>query len=169
MPRGCASTKSTSYWRVTCATSAPPRAKSPTGCARSSTLECWYCWPIPVERTRRATDSRRWSATKCRPRASWRAATCCTRWSGGSIPYRADEKTVVLRDRVFRQSAKLTTMTNAADTMPAAQMVADAKTRTQNLTPDQLAAEIETGQPLLVDLREPEECAQNGTIPGAVQ
>ena len=50
----------------------------------------------------------------------------------------------------------------------AAQMVAEAKGRIQNLTPDQVAAELEGGDALLVDLREPEERAQNGIIPGAI-
>jgi len=59
-------------------------------------------------------------------------------------------------------------MTNATDTTTAAQMVAEAKTRVQNLTPDQVAAEIETSQPLLVDLREAEERAQSGAIAGSV-
>jgi rhodanese-related sulfurtransferase len=38
----------------------------------------------------------------------------------------------------------------------------------ENLTPDQLAAELERGGVLLVDLREREERAQKGSIPGAV-
>ena len=50
----------------------------------------------------------------------------------------------------------------------AAQLVADARQHIQNLTPDDLAAEIASGQVVLIDVREPAECAQNGTIPGAV-
>ena len=50
----------------------------------------------------------------------------------------------------------------------AAQLVAEAKQHIENLTPDQVAAEVADGQPLLVDLREPEERAQTGAIPGAV-
>jgi rhodanese-related sulfurtransferase len=50
----------------------------------------------------------------------------------------------------------------------AAQLVADARQHIQNLTPDALAAELSSGQVVLIDVREPAECAQNGTIPGAV-
>ncbi len=50
----------------------------------------------------------------------------------------------------------------------AAQLVAEAKQRVENLTPTQVAAEVERGEALLVDLREPEERAEQGTIPGAV-
>ena len=50
----------------------------------------------------------------------------------------------------------------------AAEMVAEAKQRVENLTVDQVAAELERGEAVLVDLREPEERAQNGAIPGAV-
>jgi rhodanese-related sulfurtransferase len=53
-------------------------------------------------------------------------------------------------------------------TKTAAQMVAEARERTENLTPDQVAIELAERDPLLVDLREPEERAQNGSIPGAV-
>jgi rhodanese-related sulfurtransferase len=49
----------------------------------------------------------------------------------------------------------------------AAQLVAEAKQHIENLTADQVAAEIAEGRPLLVDLREPEERAQTGAIPGA--
>jgi rhodanese-related sulfurtransferase len=53
--------------------------------------------------------------------------------------------------------------------MPTAtQLVADAKQHIENLTPDQLSAELAKSQVLLVDLREPEERAQNGHIEGAV-
>jgi rhodanese-related sulfurtransferase len=37
----------------------------------------------------------------------------------------------------------------------------------RNLSPAAVAAEVETGEPVLVDLREPEEC-QTGAIPGAI-
>jgi rhodanese-related sulfurtransferase len=50
----------------------------------------------------------------------------------------------------------------------AARLVAEAKQRIENLTPDQVAAELEAGQVVLVDLREPAERAQTGAIPGAV-
>lgn len=49
-----------------------------------------------------------------------------------------------------------------------AQLVADAKSRTENLTPDEVAREVEGGEAVLIDLREPEERVQNGAIPGAV-
>ena len=49
----------------------------------------------------------------------------------------------------------------------AAELVAEAKQRVENLTVDQVAAELERGDALLVDLREPGELAQ-GSIPGAV-
>lgn len=50
----------------------------------------------------------------------------------------------------------------------AAELVADAKQRVESLTVDQTAAEIDRGDTLLVDLREPDERATQGTIPGAV-
>jgi rhodanese-related sulfurtransferase len=53
-------------------------------------------------------------------------------------------------------------------TKTAAQMVAEAKQRVENLTPTEVTAELEAGQTLLVDLREPTELAQTGTIPGAI-
>lgn len=53
-------------------------------------------------------------------------------------------------------------------TKTAAQLVAEAKQRVENLTAEQVTAEIGQGQALLVDLREPGELAQSGTIPGAI-
>src|SRR5918911_3912542 len=50
----------------------------------------------------------------------------------------------------------------------ATQMVSEAKQRIENLTPDQVAAELDRGGILLVDLREGEERVQKGVIPGAV-
>jgi hypothetical protein len=50
----------------------------------------------------------------------------------------------------------------------AAEMVAEAKRHVENLTPAQLAVELRDGSPLLVDLREPEERAEHGVIPGSV-
>ena len=47
-------------------------------------------------------------------------------------------------------------------------MVAEAKTRIQNLSPQDIAAEREGGDVLLVDLRDGEERRQQGVIPGAV-
>jgi rhodanese-related sulfurtransferase len=49
----------------------------------------------------------------------------------------------------------------------AAQMVQEAKQRVQNLTADQVAAEIAKGAVTVVDLREPGE-RQAGIIPGAI-
>lgn len=49
-----------------------------------------------------------------------------------------------------------------------AQLVADAKIQTENLTPDEVAGEVAGGDAVLIDLREPEERVQSGTIPGAV-
>jgi rhodanese-related sulfurtransferase len=53
-------------------------------------------------------------------------------------------------------------------TRTAAELVAEAKRRIENLTPDQLAAELNRGDALLVDLREAEERSVKGAIPGAV-
>jgi rhodanese-related sulfurtransferase len=47
-------------------------------------------------------------------------------------------------------------------------LVGEAKQRIENLTCQQVADEIDDGALVLVDLREPEERAQNGAIPGAV-
>jgi rhodanese-related sulfurtransferase len=47
-------------------------------------------------------------------------------------------------------------------------MVAEAKQRIENLTPDHVASELEGGGVLLVDLREAEERTGRGAIPGAV-
>ena len=50
----------------------------------------------------------------------------------------------------------------------AADLVAEAKQRIQNLTVDQTAEELEQGDALLIDLREPGEREEQGAIPGAV-
>ena len=49
-----------------------------------------------------------------------------------------------------------------------AHLVAEAKARIDNLSPATVAAELERGEVLLVDIREPEERQQQGAIPGAV-
>lgn len=49
----------------------------------------------------------------------------------------------------------------------AAEMVAEAKGRIENLSVEQTAAEVAAGA-TLIDLREPEERSEHGTIPGAV-
>ena len=51
---------------------------------------------------------------------------------------------------------------------PAMQLVTEAKQRIENLTPDQLAAELENGGVLPVDLREADERIQRGSIRGSV-
>lgn len=50
----------------------------------------------------------------------------------------------------------------------AAELVSEAKQRVENLTVDQTADEMEQGDALLVDLREPGERDEHGAIPGAV-
>jgi len=50
----------------------------------------------------------------------------------------------------------------------AADLVAEAKHRIENLTVDQVAEELERGDLLLVDVREPDELREHGAIPGAV-
>jgi rhodanese-related sulfurtransferase len=50
----------------------------------------------------------------------------------------------------------------------AAEMVAAAKQGIENLSVDQVAAEIQDGATLLVDIRESEERMENGSIPGAL-
>ncbi|MBA3801850.1 MAG: rhodanese-like domain-containing protein, partial [Acidimicrobiia bacterium] len=45
--------------------------------------------------------------------------------------------------------------------------MAEAKGRVENLSVDEVAAEMSTGDAVLVDLREPEELTTNGKIPGS--
>lgn len=51
----------------------------------------------------------------------------------------------------------------------AAEMVQDAKQRVENLTVEQAARELESGDVLLVDVRESSERAEHGVIPGALE
>jgi rhodanese-related sulfurtransferase len=51
----------------------------------------------------------------------------------------------------------------------AAEMVAEAKHKVQNLTTEETARELDAGEAMLVDVREPGERAQNGAIPGAIE
>jgi rhodanese-related sulfurtransferase len=51
----------------------------------------------------------------------------------------------------------------------AAQMVAEAKGRIENLMPEQVANEIEGGDVTLIDVREDEDRIQNGAIPKSVR
>lgn len=44
----------------------------------------------------------------------------------------------------------------------------EAKGRIENLNVDQVAGEMESGNATLIDIREPQELADNGSIPGAV-
>ena len=50
----------------------------------------------------------------------------------------------------------------------AAHLIAEAKARIENLSPAAVAAELEGGEVLLVDLREAQERGQHGSIPGAI-
>jgi rhodanese-related sulfurtransferase len=50
----------------------------------------------------------------------------------------------------------------------AAQLVQEAKQRVENLSTERVAAELERGDAILIDLREPNEQAQHGMIPGAI-
>jgi rhodanese-related sulfurtransferase len=54
------------------------------------------------------------------------------------------------------------------ETKTASQLVAEAKARISNLTVEQVAGEIATGNVVLVDVREPGELAEQGAIAGAV-
>jgi rhodanese-related sulfurtransferase len=49
-----------------------------------------------------------------------------------------------------------------------ATLVEEAKARVEALDPDRLARELEAGSVVVIDLREPEELAEVGTIPGSV-
>ena len=53
-------------------------------------------------------------------------------------------------------------------TKTSAHLIAEAKGRIENLTPAAVAAELATGEVLLVDLREPDEWRQQGAIPGSL-
>jgi rhodanese-related sulfurtransferase len=52
--------------------------------------------------------------------------------------------------------------------LTAAEMVAEAKQRITNLSVDEVAAELANGDPLIVDVREPAERDEHGSIPGAI-
>ncbi|MGA0557892.1 rhodanese-like domain-containing protein [Larkinella sp. VNQ87] len=53
-------------------------------------------------------------------------------------------------------------------TKSATDLVREAKQHIENLTPEQVSRELNAGKAALIDLREPDELAQTGTIPGAV-
>ena len=50
----------------------------------------------------------------------------------------------------------------------AAHLVAEAKSRVENLSPEAIVAEIASGETIVVDIREPEERERDGAIPNAV-
>ncbi len=50
----------------------------------------------------------------------------------------------------------------------AGQFVSEAKQRVQNLSPEQVSAELAQGDAVLIDLRESDEREKSGVIPGAV-
>lgn len=52
--------------------------------------------------------------------------------------------------------------------MGVSDMVASAKARVENLTVDQVAAELQSSDVVLVDVREPAELAGDGVIPGSI-
>jgi rhodanese-related sulfurtransferase len=54
-------------------------------------------------------------------------------------------------------------------TVTAAAMVAEARETIENLSVEQVVAELSAGYPLLVDIRESEEISATGVIPGSVQ
>lgn len=51
----------------------------------------------------------------------------------------------------------------------AAGLVADAKSRVENLSPDQVAAELASGDAELIGIRDSDEREQNGAIAGSVR
>ncbi len=51
----------------------------------------------------------------------------------------------------------------------AAEMVAEAKQKVENLSVEEAARELESGEALLVDIREPGERVKEGAIPGALE
>lgn len=50
----------------------------------------------------------------------------------------------------------------------ASQMVALAKAKIENLSPDQVAAEISNGSPTIIDIREEDERQETGSLAGAI-
>ena len=58
---------------------------------------------------------------------------------------------------------------SGAQQKTAAEMVSEAKGRVENLTPEQVAAEVQGGDATLIDIREDDEHLQNGAIPNAVR
>jgi len=56
----------------------------------------------------------------------------------------------------------------ASTTITAATLVANARTRIENLSPGQVSAELEGGAAVLIDIREADERLASGTIAGAL-
>lgn len=50
----------------------------------------------------------------------------------------------------------------------ASELVAEAKAQVENLGPDEVERELQSGEAVVIDLREAEELTANGRIPGAV-
>lgn len=67
------------------------------------------------------------------------------------------------RDRFSHPSERQEDMS-----LSVAQMVARAKAKIQNLSPDQVANELQAGTSTLIDIREPPELEDTGIIPGAL-
>ncbi len=53
-------------------------------------------------------------------------------------------------------------------TVKVAELVADAKSRIQNLNPAEVRAELDRDGVVLIDIREERELSENGVIPGAI-
>jgi rhodanese-related sulfurtransferase len=67
---------------------------------------------------------------------------------------------------LFSRGEKQVQMTSSSTV---AELVADARRHIENLSPEQVEAELASSDVLLVDIREPDEQAQTGTIAGAVR
>lgn len=64
---------------------------------------------------------------------------------------------------------RATGLDSGGDTMKkAADLVAEAKSRVENLDPDAVERELEGGDAVLVDIRDAPELEENGRIPGAI-
>lgn len=64
--------------------------------------------------------------------------------------------------------ALITNQVTAQTAKSATDLVKEAKTQIENLTPIQVQGEIEKGNVVLIDIREPDELKQNGVIPGSI-
>jgi len=77
-------------------------------------------------------------------------------------PARMELSHVLGRSGIQKGKCNMKTNTSAAE------MVAEARSSIENLSVEQVMAEIASGDPLLVDIREAEELATSGKIGGAV-